>query len=78
MGGLLAGGVGAIIGGNTGAKTTTEAVKTIDILITVNDIQNPIYMINFYSEMDATLQVTNPKDAMLVNKTKTKVVRLNK
>lgn len=35
-------------------------------------------MINFYSEMDATLQVTNPKDAMLVNKTKTKVVRLNK
>lgn len=78
VGGLLAGGVGAIIGGNTGTKTTTEAVKTIDILITVNDIQNPIYMINFYSEMDATLQVTNPKDAMLVNKTKTKVVRLNK
>ncbi|MFJ7698661.1 hypothetical protein [Lysinibacillus fusiformis] len=67
-GGVLAGGVGAIIGGTTGTKTTTETVKTIDILITVNEIQNPIYMINFYSEMNATLQVTNPKDAMLVNK----------
>ena len=35
-------------------------------------------MINFYSEMDATIQVTKPKDAMLLNRTKTKVVRLNK
>ncbi len=71
VGGVLAGGVGTIIRGTIGTKTTIETVKTIDILKTVNDIQNPIYMINFYTEMDATLQVANPKDSMLVNKKKT-------
>lgn len=68
VGGILAGGVGAIVGGVIGTKTTTETINRIDMLITVNDIQNPIYVINFYSDMDATIQTTNPSSAMLVCK----------
>jgi hypothetical protein len=40
VGGLLAGGAGAIIGGTTGKSKTT--IKTMNLLITVNSISNPI------------------------------------
>ncbi|WP_286926644.1 MULTISPECIES: hypothetical protein [Lysinibacillus] len=67
--GVLAGGVGAIIGGTSGSKTTTENIKQINLLITVNDIHNPIYTINFFSSnVDSTLQNTNHKDAIMVCK----------
>lgn len=69
VGGVLAGGVGAIIGGTTGSKTTTEDIKQINLLITVNDIQNPIYIINFFStDVDTVVNNTNHKDAMMVCK----------
>ncbi|QTB24557.1 SHOCT domain-containing protein [Lysinibacillus sphaericus] len=69
VGGLLAGGVGAIIGGTSGSKTTTEDIKQINLLITVNDIQNPIYIINFFStDVDTVVNNINHKDAMMVCK----------
>ncbi|MFN5444354.1 MAG: hypothetical protein ACK48V_09015, partial [Crocinitomicaceae bacterium] len=40
VGGILAGGVGAIIGGTTGKGKTK--VKTMNLLITVNSISNPL------------------------------------
>lgn len=69
VGGVLAGGVGAIIGGTSGSKTTTEDVKQINLLITVNDIHNPIYIVNFFSsDVDTAVHNTNHKDAMMVCK----------
>jgi hypothetical protein len=47
IGGLALGGVGAIIGGLSGKKTSTNQVNQIDLRITVNDTISPIYDINF-------------------------------
>lgn len=47
LGGFLVGGVGAIIGGLSGASKTTKEVNRIDLKMIVNDTQNPLYIINF-------------------------------
>lgn len=47
---MIGGGVGAIIGGTTGAKKGKEKIKNIDLKICVRDTKNPIYRINFYKE----------------------------
>lgn len=47
VGGVLSGGVGAIIGGTTGSKTGKEKIKNIELKITVNDLKSPVFRINF-------------------------------
>jgi hypothetical protein len=47
VGGVLTGGVGAVIGGVTGKKSHNEVVKKIDLKICVNDSSNPFYKIRF-------------------------------
>lgn len=47
VGGLLFGGVGAIIGGTTGKTKQEELIKNIDIKLTINNLQNPIIKISF-------------------------------
>ena len=47
IGGLVLGGVGAVIGGLTGKKISSGKVKKIDLRITVNRTKNPIHDINF-------------------------------
>lgn len=48
VGGLLLGGVGAIVGGLSGSKSTSaEKVKKIELHITVNDTQQPRHVILF-------------------------------
>jgi len=42
VGGALAGGVGAIVGGLSGNQKSKEAVKSIDIRIVLNDLNNPV------------------------------------
>jgi ribosomal protein L37E/uncharacterized membrane protein len=42
IGGLIAGGTGAIIGGLSGKQTTNEEVKKISLKILVNDIDSPV------------------------------------
>jgi len=50
LGGLLAGGVGAVIGGLSGSTTTEEdGMNPIDLGIVVNDFKNPYYKINFFT-----------------------------
>lgn len=45
-GGLIFGGVGAIVGGVTGGKKTKTLVNNLQIKITIKDINNPIVYIN--------------------------------
>ncbi|MEX0828498.1 MAG: SHOCT domain-containing protein [Haliea sp.] len=47
IGGLALGGVGAIIGGLSGKKRSSEKVKRVDLRIAVNDIKSPLHDINF-------------------------------
>ena len=46
----MLGGVGAIIGGLSGNKTSSGKVKKIDLRIIVNRTKNPIHDINFMFE----------------------------
>lgn len=55
VGGLLFGGVGAVIGGASAARKAK--VKNIALKIIVNDNQNPTYIINFFSANDSGIQV---------------------
>lgn len=47
LGSLLAGGVGALIGGLSGSTTSQEKVKKIELNVIVNDTANPIHKIAF-------------------------------
>jgi len=46
-GGLLAGGIGAVIGGLSSKTKNVAKFKNIDIKLTIEDLQNPIQKINF-------------------------------
>jgi hypothetical protein len=48
LGGILAGGVGAIIGGLSATQETTTDVKQIDLNIIVNDTSSPQLMITMF------------------------------
>ena len=50
VGGLLFGGVGAVVGGLTGKKSTSDKIKRIDLRLTVNRTQAPIHDVNFMNE----------------------------
>lgn len=47
IGAVLLGGTGAIIGGLSGEKHTVDKVKNIDLLIIVNNTDEPIFKVNF-------------------------------
>jgi len=47
VGGVLAGGAGAIIGGTTGSTISNEKINSILVKITINDTINPVFKIIF-------------------------------
>lgn len=49
VGGVLTGGVGAVIGGNTAKSKLTNTVKVISLIFRMNDIDNPYYDIIVFS-----------------------------
>lgn len=48
VGGVISGGVGAIIGGLSGSSKEKEKINSIDIKITLRDIDNPNFMFKFF------------------------------
>ncbi|WP_158712647.1 hypothetical protein [Parabacteroides pacaensis] len=48
VGGVLSGGVGAIIGGLSGSAKEKEKINSIDIKITLRDIDTPNFKFNFF------------------------------
>lgn len=62
VGAVLAGGVGAIIGGLSGTKSTKEKINGVSLKLIVNDTKNPIHLIDFF-EMTSTGS-TVPKIAL--------------
>jgi hypothetical protein len=49
VGGLLLGGVGAIIGGTTGKKSAVEKVERIDIKLTLDSLSSPVLKLCFWN-----------------------------
>ncbi len=47
VGGLLLGGLGAIVGGLSGSKTTSREIDHITLSIIINDTENPVRTIKF-------------------------------
>jgi hypothetical protein len=47
VGGILAGGVGAIVGGLFGGKTSKDEIKNIELKLTINNMNNSIFKVNF-------------------------------
>jgi hypothetical protein len=69
IGGLLAGRIGAIIGGLSGSKNSKQEIKNIELKLTLNDMNNSIFKINF-------LPITNvglSKDSTKVKNALTKI-----
>ena len=52
IGGLVLGGVGAIIGGLSGKKTHIDKVNSIDLKVIVNDTNSPMIILNFFKSKD--------------------------
>lgn len=48
LGGIIAGGAGAIIGGLSGKQKEKTKIYTIDLKVFVNDTSNPVHSINFF------------------------------
>ncbi|MGZ9868111.1 hypothetical protein ACU3L3_06790 [Priestia endophytica] len=50
VGGMLAGGVGAVVGGLGASRTQTQKVTNIKLRLTVNDVNSPIKQITFFNK----------------------------
>lgn len=61
VGGLLFGGLGGVVGGLSGKKKHDNLVSNIQIKLTINDIENPIAIINFLQDMDEIYQEPTKK-----------------
>lgn len=48
VGGVISGGVGAVIGGLSGNSKEKEKINSIDIKITLRDIDNPSFIFKFF------------------------------
>lgn len=71
-GGILFGGVGAVVGAIAGNETseTEKDIEKIDLVLNVNDTKNPIINLNFFyaEEYEGFLSSwTNPKERSLKN-----------
>ena len=63
VGGLVFGGVGALVGGLSGKTATRSKVKKIELLLTLDDHETPIYSICFLN-MEVSTDFPMYKDAM--------------
>lgn len=52
IGGVIAGGIGATVGGLSTKKTLNDKVKRISLMITVNNLSNPVYEVNFMNTIN--------------------------
>jgi hypothetical protein len=53
VGGALFGGLGAVAGAVTGKTRTKNEISTVLLVVTVNDLQRPVYTVEFLNEKKA-------------------------
>lgn len=59
IGGLLFGGIGAIVSGATANKTSTQQIKELTLEVVVDDLLNPRYTLTFYKS-ETSIDYSNP------------------
>ncbi|WJE15278.1 SHOCT domain-containing protein [Halobacillus sp. ACCC02827] len=64
IGGLLAGGAGAVIGGLSGKTTSSEKVRSIQLNIVINNTENPFHSFEFLKVTEAKKQDIQYKAAL--------------
>ena len=74
VGGALAGGVGAIVGGLSANKTGSETVQQLSLLLVVDDIVTPVYEINFVHAYTPPL----PKSSHIYQEARSKATKWHK
>lgn len=47
VGGVLLGGVGAVVGGLTGSKKTSQKIKRVDLRVVIDDTKSPLHNVCF-------------------------------
>lgn len=62
LGGLVLGGTGFLVGALTGTKVSDQKIKRIDVQLTINDIRNPTFGLNFMATRDTVGTVTYAAD----------------
>lgn len=63
VGGLLLGGVGAVVGGLSGNKSSKTITRRIDLRITINNVQRPVHdIIMFMQAEDSNLDPTSARN----------------
>jgi len=68
LGGLLLGGTGALVGAFTGNSISDQKVNRIDVQLTLNDIDEPVFRLNFMVTPDSVGTATHAADLELANK----------
>lgn len=67
-GGILAGGVGAIIGGMSGSTTSYKDVDSLTLELVFNDLDNPTEKIEFHTYSKLNMEESDWKEALkLIN-----------
>jgi hypothetical protein len=74
VGGVVFGGVGAVLGGLSGSSRSHSRVKSIYLKITLDDRYNPVWMICFF--VDATQKGADP-DGIPVRSARTALERIH-
>lgn len=52
VGGVLFGGVGAVIGGLGGETETSQSIRELKLELVINSIESPVFEVNFYNGAD--------------------------
>jgi hypothetical protein len=71
VGGLLLGGLGAVVGGLSGKTITSKSLKDVSLKLLINDTSSPVHIIDF---MGVTLQPHNFKTTFCIEKEERKEV----
>lgn len=61
VGGALLGGIGAILGGLSANKSKEDNIKSIQMKLSIDDLDSPSYKINFLSNVDSYTGEINKK-----------------
>jgi hypothetical protein len=71
VGGLLLGGLGAVVGGLSGKTITSKSLKNVSLKLLINDTSSPVHIIDF---MGVTCQPHNFKTTFCIEKEERKEV----
>ena len=74
VGGLLAGGAGAVVGAVTGKTTKKEDIKSVAVVVRLKELSRPSFMFSLYNEVPGTTKESRRKVSALAAEFAAKIV----